>query len=136
MKKGEKWYEKVRLINRRLPKYRVTGAIAAHLPTLEGHKGRTGLLSLDEKGNLFIGSGYMWDGPSGPTFDTENWMMASVIHDALCDLVRYGGLDPVTLPEIHNIMRQYLLDGGMSKARAWWSWKAVQLFGNKFVEVQ
>ena len=39
---------------------------------------------------LRILEGYAWDGPSGPTWDTTNWMRASLIHDALYQLMRMG----------------------------------------------
>lgn len=39
-------------------------------------------------GLCFITSGYSWDGPSGPTFDTLNSMQGSLLHDALYQLMR------------------------------------------------
>lgn len=49
----------------------------------------TAFLALDENGWLYIKAGYAWDGPSGPTFDTKSSMRASLIHDALYQLMRY-----------------------------------------------
>ncbi|MEZ9863793.1 DUF1353 domain-containing protein [Vibrio breoganii] len=43
-------------------------------------------LSLD--GWLTVRSGYAWDGPSGPVVDTSRNMRASLIHDALYQLLR------------------------------------------------
>ena len=40
-------------------------------------------LKIDSDGNIVIKSGYSWDGPSGPTIDTKNFMHGSLIHDAL-----------------------------------------------------
>ena len=34
-------------------------------------------------GFLIIKKGYAWDGPSGPTIDTPNFMRGSLVHDAL-----------------------------------------------------
>ena len=47
-----------------------------------------GLLEITSEGELIIRNGYSWDGPSGPTIDTKNFMQGSLIHDALCQLMR------------------------------------------------
>jgi len=49
--------------------------------------------SLDEKGNLEIFAGFMWDGCSGPTIDSKKNMRAGLVHDFLCYLMRQGHLD-------------------------------------------
>ena len=48
-------------------------------------------LGLDKK--LIVKKGYAWDGPSGPTIDTKNFMRGSLVHDALYQLMRLGYLD-------------------------------------------
>lgn len=45
-------------------------------------------IALDTKGHLTVNSGYAWDGTSGPVIDTENNLRASVVHDALYQLMR------------------------------------------------
>jgi hypothetical protein len=45
-------------------------------------------VSLDVDGNLSICSGYAWDGTSGPVIDTDSNMRASLVHDALYQLMR------------------------------------------------
>jgi len=45
-------------------------------------------ISLDKKGNLVVKSGYAWDGVSGPVIDTSNNLRASLVHDALYQLMR------------------------------------------------
>jgi hypothetical protein len=47
-------------------------------------------VTIDKNGNLRIKKGYAWDGPSGPTIDTKNFMRGSLIHDALYQLMREG----------------------------------------------
>ena len=37
---------------------------------------------------LYISKGYSWDGPSGPAIDTPDWIKASLVHDALYQLIR------------------------------------------------
>ena len=55
---------------------------------------RHGWVSIQPDGRLVIQKGYAWDGPSGPTIDTENFMRGSLVHDALYQLFREGKLDP------------------------------------------
>ncbi|MBT6275499.1 MAG: DUF1353 domain-containing protein [Chromatiales bacterium] len=45
-------------------------------------------IKLDTAGNLTVESGYAWDGPSGPVEDTPENMRASLVHDALYQLMR------------------------------------------------
>ena len=39
-------------------------------------------------GRIIIKKGYAWDGASGPTIDTKSSMRASLVHDALYQLIR------------------------------------------------
>jgi hypothetical protein len=50
-------------------------------------------LSLSPHGVLSIRKFYAWDGHSGPTIDTRDFMRGSLIHDALYQLMREGVLD-------------------------------------------
>lgn len=45
-------------------------------------------ISLDRQGNLKVSKGYAWDGVSGPVPDTSSNLRASLIHDALYQLMR------------------------------------------------
>ncbi|KAA3618533.1 MAG: DUF1353 domain-containing protein [Calditrichaeota bacterium] len=45
-------------------------------------------ISLDRQGNLVVKSGYAWDGTSGPVVDTKYNLRASLVHDALYQLMR------------------------------------------------
>ena len=48
----------------------------------------TEFLKLGEDGILTIKERYAWDGPSGPTIDTLNFMRGSLVHDAIYQLIR------------------------------------------------
>lgn len=48
----------------------------------------TEYVTLYTSGLLQIEENYMWDGPSGPTIDTDNSMTPSLGHDALAQLMR------------------------------------------------
>ena len=85
---------------------------------------------LSKEGNIRIKKGYAWDGPSGPTIDTLNFMRGSLVHDALYQLMRERKLDK----DIHRdladrLLQQMCKEDGMSSLRAWWVYKGVSIFG-------
>ena len=43
---------------------------------------------LENDGRLCIKRGYCWDGPSGPTLDTKDFMRGSLVHDVLYQAIR------------------------------------------------
>ena len=90
----------------------------------------TEYLRLHPDGTLTIGQGYAWDGPSGPTFDTKNFMRGSLVHDALYQLIGEGLIPMSDRAIADNELRRICLEDGMSEARAWWVYQAVKLFGN------
>ena len=45
-------------------------------------------IALDEAGTLTVKRGYAWDGVSGPVLDTQQNLRASLVHDALYQLMR------------------------------------------------
>jgi hypothetical protein len=86
-------------------------------------------LSLSHDGVLTIKKYYAWDGPSGPTIDTRDFMRGSLIHDALYQLMREGVLDyRVHRQRADEIFRELLLEDGMCSFRAWYAYQAVHLF--------
>lgn len=56
------------------------------------HAIETHFISLHTNGGLYIRKGYAWDGPSGWTIDTPSSMRASLVHDAMYQLIRMGRL--------------------------------------------
>lgn len=88
------------------------------------------LLRIEKDGPwLRIRSGYAWDGPSGPTVDTSNFMRGSLVHDALYQLIREGQLPEDTRHAADQLLRRMCREDGMSAIRAWWVYRAVRLFG-------
>jgi len=86
-------------------------------------------LSFSPKGLLTIKMYYAWDGPSGPTVDTRDFMRGSLVHDALYQLMREGVLDyKVHRQRADEILRELCLEDGMCKFRAWYVYQAVHLF--------
>lgn len=79
----------------------------------------TEYIQFDTAGNLTIAQGYAWDGPSGPTIDTLNSMRASLIHDALYQLMRGGLLNPdYYRVQADKLFYHYCVEDGMSILRA------------------
>lgn len=77
-------------------------------------------------GDLHIKNGYCWDGPSGPTYDTKSAMRASLVHDALYQLIRMGLLSPDKRGDADKELYQICLEDGMWKWRAWLWYRAVK----------
>ena len=88
-------------------------------------------VKLGTDGALEIANGYAWDGPSGPTIDTKNFLRGSLVHDALYQLMRDAGLDKETWRKTadEELVRFCGLDG-MSRVRRWWVLQAVRRFAD------
>lgn len=86
-----------------------------------------GVLAISPEGLLTIRQGYSWDGPSGPAIDTKNFMRGSLVHDALYQLMREEKIDQDQRLRADEILRDICLEAGMSKLRAWWVFKGVQI---------
>ena len=84
---------------------------------------------LHPDGLMQIKQGYAWDGPSGPTIDTKNFMRGSLVHDAFYQMIREEQLPPETRAFADRLLRDHCREDGMSAARAWYVWKAVAWFG-------
>lgn len=93
-----------------------------------------GWIALTPLGILIVKKGYAWNGPSGPSIDTENFMRGSLFHDPLYQLIEEGLLlnenDKDRLIA-DQLLRNICLEDGMSKFRAWYVYKSVRIFGAK-----
>ncbi len=96
---------------------------------------RTDFLFMDMAGLLIIQPRYAWDGASGPTFDTPNTFFASLIHDALYQLMRSEHIDREKWRlRADVILYEILRDKGMMKIRAKLWYKAVRKAAEKSSE--
>ena len=77
--------------------------------------------------DLTIEKGYAWDGPSGPTWDSKNSMRASLVHDALYQLMRVGVLPESCRKPADDTLYQLCVEDGMFQWRAWAWWNGVRL---------
>ena len=84
---------------------------------------------LSKDGFLRIRAGNLFDGPSGPTLDTKNFMTGAAVHDALYVFCRRGCLPQSVRLEADELLHAICLDHGMSKFRAWYVKRGVRRFG-------
>jgi len=91
---------------------------------------------LSENGVLTIKAGYPWDGPSGPTIDTRNFMRGSLVHDVLYELMRQEYLPQSFRDTADRILQRICIEDGMSKIRAWWVYVGVKLGGGPSAAVK
>lgn len=82
--------------------------------------------------SITISAGYAWDGPSGPTFDTLNFMRGSLVHDALYQLMREKRLDVIKYKDLADReLQRICIEDGMSKLRAWYVYLGVKVGGKE-----
>jgi len=92
----------------------------------------TDYIDLTTDGILTIYKGYSWDGPSGPTMDTKDFMRGALVHDALYQCMRMGKLDANKYRKVADeTMRKLCREDGMGWFRAYYTYHAVRLFGSK-----
>jgi|GEM_PF-1184997 len=89
-------------------------------------------VKLKKDGELIIYRGYMWDGPSGPTIDTSNFMRGALVHDALYQLMRDGLIDNKTYRKYADtLLKDICRQDGMTGFRANYVYRAVRMFGGR-----
>lgn len=89
----------------------------------------TPFIRLESDGTISITAGYAWDGPSGPTIDTPDFMRGSLVHDALYQLIREGHLPQAARAQADETLREICLEDGMPRVRADYVYAAVRAFG-------
>jgi len=87
----------------------------------------TDFIRFNRLGVLTILMGYAWDGPSWLTIDTKSSMRASLIHDALYQLLQDRKLPPSRRKDADEVLQKIGLEDGMFRWRisAWY--RAVRL---------
>lgn len=86
-------------------------------------------IGLKKDGTLIIKKGYCWDGPSGPTIDTNTFMRGSLIHDALYQLMRAKKIGLAYRDYVDELLGKTCKEDGMIGFRAWYVKKLVNKFG-------
>ncbi|MFC1958103.1 hypothetical protein ACFLVQ_00860 [Chloroflexota bacterium] len=94
-------------------------------------------VSLSSNGLLTIKKHYAWDGPSGPTIDTRDFMRGSLVHDALYQLMRLSALDyQVYRKRADEILKEICIEDGMCHFRALYVYQALHLFAGGAAQPQ
>jgi hypothetical protein len=96
---------------------------------ITGYTVDTPYVKLGENGELELSRGYAWDGPSGPTIDTLNFMRGSLVHDALYQLMRLEKIPLRYRKYADLLLKKICLEDGMSPFRANYVYRSVRLFG-------
>ena len=96
---------------------------------ISGIYASTEYLTMYDTGILMCKKHYCWDGASGPTIDTDNTMRASLGHDATYQLIRLGILSQAHREAADKLLRKWLLEDGMTHARAQLWYEGVRAFG-------
>lgn len=87
-------------------------------------------INLDTNGKLNVKKGYAWDGPSGPVKDTKKNMRASLVHDALYQLMRNKKLSSRTHRKAADQeFKDICKADGVSNSKASTYYKALRKFG-------
>ncbi len=113
---------------RRKYKYNLHSAVSYTTPYRLNTPFDNGFIALNCEGRLEIRPGYAWDGPSGPAIDTKNFMRASLVHDALYQLMREQVLPQSARKAADDALRSICRTSGMCGFRAWYVYLAVRLF--------
>jgi len=93
---------------------------------------QTSYIDLTTEGLLTLKNGYAWDGPSGPTIDTPNFMRGSLVHDALYQLMRSKLIEKERWrKKADGELKRMCVEDGMSRIRSWCVHKAVRCCGGK-----
>lgn len=89
----------------------------------------TFFIQFQTNGELLLAKGYAWDGPSGAP-DVSSFMRASLVHDALYQLMRNDYLDREDYRKpADRLLRQICIQDGMNPLLAGVAYGFVRTFG-------
>jgi hypothetical protein len=112
-------------------KYQITEDYSVKITILPDNNIISDYIDLKTDGTIIIKKGYAWDGPSGPTIDTPNFMRGSLVHDALYQLMREERISKSEYRETADRILQIMCkEDGMSSFRALIVYQGVHLFGD------
>lgn len=111
-------------------KYKLTETTKHHLLSYFPHRFNiiTPYIILSN-GVLIMNKGYAWDGPSGPTIDTVDFLKGSLVHDALYQLIREKHLPRKYRKIADKELKKICIKQGMPSWRVWYVYAAVRIFG-------
>jgi len=124
---------KTHIVYQRGFKYQTTKEWSIQTKTLgygvaiEASSGGAPWVSLTPRGVLTIREGFCWDGPSGPTVDTPEFIAASLPHDGGFDLMRNELIPRSTKSQWDALLRDYGRQLGMGWFRTLYVWIGVKI---------
>lgn len=83
---------------------------------------------------LSVKEGYTFDGASGPTLDTENFMVPSLVHDILFQAMRMGLISHSKFDNANIELKMQCRERGMSYFRAGYVYLGVKYFGKSSIK--
>ena len=95
---------------------------------LTGYEFMTDYISLSPTGLLSVAKGYAWDGASGPSINSKNFIRPSLIHDCFYQALRQDLLPQSCRKYADDRLKADCIRDGMSKFRAWYVHLAVKTF--------
>jgi len=111
-------------------KHQLAEDYVVDIPVLPNADIQAEFIELDIIGRMTVKAGYAWDGPSGPVIDTEENMRASLVHDALYQLMRQGHLKAHTWRRTADqLFRDMCKEDGVSSVTANVWYRALRRFG-------
>lgn len=114
-------------------KYQLVQDYAVQIPILPPHDISIRFIRLTKDGWLTIREDYAWDGPTDPAQDAITGMRASLVHDALYQLIREGALTAEQGRGVADlIFFNMLKEDGMLLARAQLWYQFVSTFGQPY----
>lgn len=96
----------------------------------------TPFIKLDVDGKITLAKGYAWDGASGPVISQKVVARASLLHDALYQLMRLKKLDLSYRELADMLFRDVCIDDGVSKIVASMYYRAVRVFGEQYASCE
>lgn len=112
-------------------KYQLKSDYQVDIPVYPDTDVSTDFIALSVEGKLSICNGYAWDGVSGPTPDFLSFMRASLIHDALYQLMRERLLDKARhRKQADELFYKLCLDDGLNRVAAWISFYLLRKLGD------
>lgn len=111
-------------------KYQLASEYRIKITILPAEDIATDFIDLNVDGELKIKNSYAWDGPSGPVIDTKENLRASLVHDALYQLMRLKKLKSRTYRKTADkLFRNICKIDGVPSITANIYYKALRRFG-------
>lgn len=114
-------------------KYRVARDYE-HQTDILGCDVKTEYIDLNPNGLLKIRAKWLYNGPSGPTYDSKDSMRGSAVHDALYYFMQMGLIEMKYRHYADKLLHEILLEDGMSPFLAGIWYTGVRVAGAEYAK--